>query len=847
MSTLSAYDSVGLTATTCDPLQVGTVTDTFTNAAGCDSLVTTVTTLNPSDIINLTATTCDPLQAGTTVDSLTNASGCDSVITTVTTLLPEVTNTVTATTCDPLLAGTTVDTFVAFNTCDSIVTTITTLSAYDSVGLTATTCDPLAVGSVTDTFTNTSGCDSLVTTVTTLNPSDIVNLTATTCDPLQAGTTVDSFTNASGCDSIVTTVTTLLPEVTNTITTTSCDPLQVGTTVDTFVAFNTCDSIVTTIVTLAAYDSTGTTATTCDPLAVGSVTDTFTNTVGCDSLVTTVTTLLFPSNSTVNATSCNPADVGTSIDTLFSAAANGCDSIITTITSLGPLPSNTIFEAICPGDVYVMPNGGVVTTAGTYEDTIAGFNCDSVVTVIITENNSYVSVFSPPVQLCEGQTYTMPNGDIVDATGTYVDTVASPGICGQIVTVEVTVLNAQQGSQLETICFGESFSINGVDFYNTTGTYVDIIPASNGCDSVVTLDLTVLDLLTDTLTTSICFGDSVTINGSDYYTTTGSYFETLQGQGVNCDSIVVLNLTVGNSATYSYSQSICEGDSVSIDGNTYYNTEGSYSATFSNGGSCDSIVTLNLVVNTIKIDTIVTSPANCLGVNGSVLFEFESGVSPFMFDVTDVDGNTLTSMDNPLTGLDAGSYTVLISDSNLCSTDTSFAIDQENSADFEVTPDYSSIIYGDSVEFFVSPANGNITWLSNNFLSCDTCSNVISTPEYSIYYIIQKDDGSGCLAYDTVYIEVKDPEVFIPTAFSPNGDNDNDILYIIDKNIDELIYFRIWNRWGELLFETDDINEGWDGFYKGDEQELDTYVFDAKVIMYTGKTVQVHGQVLLVR
>ncbi|MEZ5023203.1 MAG: hypothetical protein R2728_08095 [Chitinophagales bacterium] len=53
-----------------------------------NSLVTTVTTLNPSDIINLTATTCNPLQAGTTVDSFINASGCDSIITTVTTLLP---------------------------------------------------------------------------------------------------------------------------------------------------------------------------------------------------------------------------------------------------------------------------------------------------------------------------------------------------------------------------------------------------------------------------------------------------------------------------------------------------------------------------------------------------------------------------------------------------------------------------------------------------------------------------------------------------------------------------------------------------------------------------------------
>ena len=86
------------------------------------------------------------------------------------------------------------------------------------------------------------------------------------------------------------------------------------------------------------------------------------------------------------------------------------------------------------------------------------------------------------------------------------------------------------------------------------------------------------------------------------------------------------------------------------------------------------------------------------------------------------------------------------------------------------------------------------------------------------------------ITYDTVFIIVNDIEIFIPTAFTPNGDGMNDVFHVIDKNIEELIYLRVFNRWGQLLFETDNLNLSWDGTYKSKAQEMDIYIYDLIII-----------------
>ena len=107
--------------------------------------------------------------------------------------------------------------------------------------------------------------------------------------------------------------------------------------------------------------------------------------------------------------------------------------------------------------------------------------------------------------------------------------------------------------------------------------------------------------------------------------------------------------------------------------------------------------------------------------------------------------------------------------------------------------------------------------------------------------------NGNCIAFDTVFIQVDALEILIPTAFSPNGDGQNDLFNLIDKNISEFILLRIYNRWSELLFETNDFLHGWNGLFKGKEQDIDTYIYYLEVITTEQKSVNASGTFVLIR
>jgi gliding motility-associated-like protein len=90
-------------------------------------------------------------------------------------------------------------------------------------------------------------------------------------------------------------------------------------------------------------------------------------------------------------------------------------------------------------------------------------------------------------------------------------------------------------------------------------------------------------------------------------------------------------------------------------------------------------------------------------------------------------------------------------------------------------------------------------------------------------------------------------DLWVPKAWSPNGDGHNDVLRPLLKNIQEIRYFRIFNRWGELVFETNVIGRGWDGIYKGKRQVLDTYTWTAEAVGLCGQTIKKSGNSILLR
>ncbi len=119
----------------------------------------------------------------------------------------------------------------------------------------------------------------------------------------------------------------------------------------------------------------------------------------------------------------------------------------------------------------------------------------------------------------------------------------------------------------------------------------------------------------------------------------------------------------------------------------------------------------------------------------------------------------------------------------------------------------------------------------------------------SITYFVRATSISGCYgtAKKKITIYKSAPEIFVPSAFTPNGDGRNDILIPIPVGIVSLDYFRIYNRWGQMLFSTSELNKGWDGNANGNPQQSGTYVYMAQGTDYLGNKIFRKGTVVLIR
>ena len=115
-------------------------------------------------------------------------------------------------------------------------------------------------------------------------------------------------------------------------------------------------------------------------------------------------------------------------------------------------------------------------------------------------------------------------------------------------------------------------------------------------------------------------------------------------------------------------------------------------------------------------------------------------------------------------------------------------------------------------------------------------------------FMVKVIDIAGCIGFDTVYVQVMvGPNYYVPNAFSPNGDGLNDIFRPIPVGMTRPEYFRVFNRFGELVFETNQYLKGWDGTYKGKPVDLGTYIWILKGEDRRGKTIEMKGTVIVVR
>ncbi len=142
----------------------------------------------------------------------------------------------------------------------------------------------------------------------------------------------------------------------------------------------------------------------------------------------------------------------------------------------------------------------------------------------------------------------------------------------------------------------------------------------------------------------------------------------------------------------------------------------------------------------------------------------------------------------------------------------------------------------------------NYVWSPAGLLNNPFIANPMATLINDTYFTVQVTDAIGCTASDGVFIKVYEgPDYYVPNAFSPNGDGLNDIFRPISVGIQRTEYFRVFNRFGELVYQTNQWLQGWDGTYKGKKAALGTYVWMIKGIDRNGKVVEKQGTVILVQ
>lgn len=304
-----------------------------------------------------------------------------------------------------------------------------------------------------------------------------------------------------------------------------------------------------------------------------------------------------PSSSTINKTVCSnytsPSGIhiweitGTYMDTIPNAT--GCDSVITIHLTINS-SSSTIYPAVC--NSYTSPSGNYTwTSTGVYNDIIPSFiGCDSVIAIYLTINNSS-SIIN--VSVCDS--YTSPSGKYIwTSSNTYLDTIPNAQSCDSIITINLTTNSS--GSTISRTACNSYTSPSGNHIWSSSNTYKDTIPNAKNCDSVITIHLTINTLATSSTMNHTACISYISPSGNYTWTAAGTYMDTVPNTA-GCDSIITIHLTINTISTSStINQTVCNSYT-SPSGNYTWTSSNTYMDTIPNAAGCDSVITINLLVN----------------------------------------------------------------------------------------------------------------------------------------------------------------------------------------------------------------------------------------------------------
>ncbi|OGS78382.1 MAG: hypothetical protein A3D31_15590 [Candidatus Fluviicola riflensis] len=323
-------------------------------------------------------------------------------------------------------------------------------------------------------------------------------------------------------------------------------------------------------------------------------------------------------------------------------------------------PTVSSFSATGCSSYVWAENGETYTTSGSYNDTLTNVSgCDSIITLNLTINVPTTSGLS--ASACETYTWS-ENNMTYTASGNYNDTLVNAAGCDSIITLNLTI-NVPTASGLSaSACETYTWSENNMT-YTASGSYNDTLVNAAGCDSIITLNLTINVPTTSGLSASACETYTWSENNMTY-TASGNYNDTLVN-AAGCDSIITLNLTINQPAASFETVSACDTYTWNSNGMTYTNS-GWFLDTLSTVSGCDSIITLDL--------TIIASPvANATDDNAGTLTG--SGGSPVQWINCVTNAAIAGATSATFSPVANGTYAIIVSNGSCTDTSNCVVVD----------------------------------------------------------------------------------------------------------------------------------------------------------------------------
>ncbi|MBI5219519.1 MAG: gliding motility-associated C-terminal domain-containing protein [Bacteroidia bacterium] len=568
---------------------------------------------------------------------------------------------------------------------------------------------------------------------------------------------------------------------------------------------------------------------------------------------------------------------------------NGCSTQVTgsIINAYLPLAvSLTGYDLLCYGD-----NTGYITSNVTGGAQVYNYHWSPTLPNVAN-----------PINLSIG-TYYLTLTDAVGCTETAMVTINQPPYMDVLITGTQIVhcngscngeaiVNASGGTQ-PYIC---GWSTGDTTFHLTdlcVGQYQVTVADLHGCDTALTA--TVTDPSSMTLTVkpgnvschSFCDGNiEVVMNqGIPPYTFYWNDGQTTNPADSLCPGLYTVTVMSGDSCLrmteYEVTQPdtligsltqpapvICKGDSVLIsagatggttpytyawsntvsDQNSIWVTAGTYSLTIADHNRCVDYKNITVTEPALIVFNPSVTVTNCIqSCNGVAGVQPEGGVPPYYYHWS--TGATTSFISH----LCAEQYYVTLTDSLGCIKNQSYTVGiYPYPPTLDATVDDNSIFSGRSTILHATEIQSySYIWTPAYALDDHHSENPVASPRQTTTYTVQITDSVGCTNLDTITIFVNEvlcaePYIFIPNAFSPNGDGKNDVLKA-ESDITDDIYFAVYDRWGKAVFETTNIHDGWDGAYKGEALAPAVFVYYFKAKCINNKTFEKKGNVTLIR